>query len=65
MKKEITKEAIALRKLRELKGLDRKEASIILEVGHKTIESFENGRTQLSKERLSKYISLYGYSIED
>ena len=65
MKKELTKEAIAIRKLREIKGLERKEAGLLLEVSPKTIESFENGRNPLSREKLSKYISLYGFSTSD
>ena len=65
MQKEISKNALAIRKLREIKGLDRKEASVLLEVGHKTIESFENGRSPLTKEKLTKYIARYGFTTED
>ncbi len=65
MKKELTKEALAIRKLREIKGLDRREASVLLEISHKTIESFENGRNPLSKEKVAKYLALYGFSNAD
>ncbi|MBT3235334.1 MAG: helix-turn-helix transcriptional regulator [Bdellovibrionales bacterium] len=65
MNKELLKTGIAVRKLREIRGLNRKEASVLLEVGHKTIESFENGRNAISKEKLAKYLALYGFTNKD
>ncbi len=65
MEKLLTKEAIAIRKLREIRGLKRKEASVLLEVSHKTIEGFENGRRPLSQAKLVKYILLYGFKKAD
>lgn len=36
-------EGLALKKLREIKGVNRKEAGVLLGVSFKTIEKFENG----------------------
>ncbi len=58
-------EGIALRKLREIKGLDRKEAGSLLGVGYKTIEKFENGRTTLNRSRIDKIILSYGFLFDD
>lgn len=64
-KKEIQTEAIILRKLRELKGFSRKEASILLGLNFKAIERFENGRTNLNQGKIEKIINAYGYSYQD
>jgi len=65
MKKKISKNAIIIKKLREIKGLNRKEAGLLLEINHKTIESFENGRNPLTEKKIAKYIALYGFTKED
>lgn len=65
MEKEEQTDAIALRKLRELKGFSRKDAAIVLELGYKSIEKFENGRTTLNRTRIDKILMSYGYSHED
>ena len=36
-------EGLTLKKLRELKSLNRKEAGTLLDVSFKTVEKFENG----------------------
>ncbi len=59
------KDGLALRKLRELKKMSRKEACIVLGVNYKTIEKFENGRTKLLKKRIEKIIFAYGFKLED
>ena len=58
-------DGLALRKLRELKKMSRKEACILLELNYKSIEKFENGRTKLTKERLKSIIATYGFSAVD
>lgn len=58
-------EAIALRKLREIKGLNRKDAGVLLDVGYKTIEKLENGRTSLNKTRIEKTVLAYGLTYQD
>ena len=65
MKKEITKEALALKKLREIKGLDRKQAGVLLGVSFKTIEKFENGRTILTRPKITQILSGYDFSWKD
>lgn len=62
MIKNITKESLALKKIRALKGLSRKEASILVGVTHKTIEKMENGRTLMSDDKIRIYLSAYGIS---
>ena len=59
------KDGLALRKLRELKKMSRKEACIVLGVNYKTIEKFENGRTKLLKKRIDKIVLAYGFKFED
>jgi transcriptional regulator with XRE-family HTH domain len=61
MKNKLSKEALSLRKLRELIGMNRKEAGIKLGVSFKAIEKFENGRAKLSPTRVSEI--LRGYNI--
>lgn len=59
------KDGLALRRLRELKKMSRKEACIVLGVNYKTIEKFENGRTKLLKKRIEKITFAYGFKFED
>ncbi len=47
-------DAMVLRKLREIKGLSRKEAATLLDISHKAVEKFENERTILSRTRIDK-----------
>ena len=56
---------LALKKLREIKKLTRKEASILLEVSHKTIEGYENGRLGLSPIKINQILKNYGFKKED
>ena len=48
-------EAFALKKLRENKGLNRKQAGILLDITFKSVEKFENGRTILTPTKIEKY----------
>ena len=41
-------EALALRKLREIKGLNRKEAGVLLDVSNKTVEKLEERLAHIS-----------------
>ena len=59
------KDAMVLRTLREIKGLSRKDAALLLDIGHKAIEKFENGRTLLSRSRIEKTIRAYGLTYDD
>ena len=57
--------AITLRKLREIRGLSRKEAAILLNFSHKTIEKVENGRGGLKWPRVEQIIEAYQFTKED
>ena len=57
--------AVTLRRLREIRGLNRKEAAILLNLGHKTVEKFENGRTILDRTRIEQTVRVYGFTFED
>ncbi len=61
--KYLTREVIALRKLREdyLK-IDRKTASSLLEMTTKNLEKYENGRGNMTFEKLSYFLSKYKFS---
>ncbi len=65
MNNDIVKTALAIKKLREIKGLNRKAASVLLEIGHKSIERIENCRAPLNEERIVKYVSRYGFTMDD
>ncbi len=58
-------DAVTLRKLREIRGLNRKEAAVLLGTGHKSVEKFENGRTILNKTRIKQTVRVYGFTYED
>lgn len=58
-------EGLALKKLREIKGVNRKEAGVLLGVSFKTIEKFENGRTTLTRSKIDEILSGYGFSYDD
>ena len=61
----IKKEAIALRKLREIKGLDRKEAGIKLGINYKTVEAMENGRSTLTSTKINWVLKTYGFTYAE
>ncbi len=63
--KRMSVEVIALRKMRELKGLSRKEAGALFGLSHKTIEKMENGRSCLTQEKINRFICTYGFNRED
>ena len=65
MKNEGKGDAITLRKLRELKGINRKEAGILLGVSFKAIERFENGRGTLNKTKIDKVLLAYNLTYSD
>ena len=58
-------DAVTLRKLREIRGLSRKEAGVLLEICYKTVEKFENGRTILNKTRIEQIVRSYGFTYDE
>lgn len=58
-------DAVTLRKLREIKGLSRKEAAVLLGMNFKSVEKFENGRTIIDRSRIHKIILAYGFTYKD
>ena len=61
-KKMITNEVTALKKMREMKGLSRKDAAPLVGVTSKLIEQLENGRVELTKQKIAQYCSAYEFS---
>ncbi len=61
-KKVMTKEVTALRKMREMKGLSRKDAAPLVGVTFKLIEQLENGRVELTKHKIAQYCLAYGFT---
>ena len=61
-KKVITNEVTALKKMRELKGLSRKDAAPLVGVTFKLIEQLENGRVELTKKKIAQYCRAYGFT---
>lgn len=64
-KKTISDAAVTLKKMRDLKGLTRKQAGIIFNVTNKTIEKLENGRGKVDEQRLVTFAQGYGFNLED
>lgn len=65
MDEQWSSESLALKKLRELKGLTRKQAGVMLGLGFKSVEKFENGRTVLNPSKVDLILTAYGYSRKD
>ena len=64
-KKTLSDAAIVMRKMRKLKLLTRKQAGIIFNLSHKTIEKLENGRGIIDQPRLVAFAGGYGFTFED
>ena len=62
--KDIT-DSITLRKLREIRGLSRKDAGVLLNIGYKSVERFENGRGNLNRTRIETIVGVYGLTYGD
>ncbi len=58
-------DAITLRKLREIRGLSRKEVGVLLDLSRKSVERFENGRTLLGRIRIDNILRAYGLTHRD
>ena len=54
-----------LRKLREIRSLDRQQAAVLMGTTYKSIEKMENGRALMTKKRITSYLVAYGFSEED
>ncbi|MCC6138451.1 MAG: helix-turn-helix transcriptional regulator [Bdellovibrionaceae bacterium] len=65
MSKKIPNDAIILRKLREIKNLDRPQAAVLMGTTHKNIEKMENGRTLMTQKRVANYLTAYGISAKE
>jgi transcriptional regulator with XRE-family HTH domain len=63
--KQISDNAILLRKMRETKKITRKQAGILFNVSHKTIERLENGRGSISDEKLMVFANAYSFNLLD
>ena len=55
----ITPETIALRKIREYLGFDRKTAGLVLEKSPKQLEKIENGRVELTPLLIDHFLKSY------
>lgn len=60
-----TLEAKVLRHLRMSRRLSFRQASKILNISVATVAHIEHGRMNLSKQRLSKMLTAYGYTMEE
>ena len=56
-------ETLALRKMREILNLDRKQASILVEKSAKQLEKIENGFVELTPHLIKNFIKNYGFSF--
>ncbi len=60
----ITKECKVLRSMRRMKKISQDEASRLCGYSRPTIGHIENGRIELSKERIKHIVESYGYQFE-
>tara|TARA_Y100000296_G_C5143900_1_gene242590 strand:- start:697 stop:1317 length:621 start_codon:yes stop_codon:yes gene_type:complete len=65
MGKEVEEFSTVIRKMREIRGLTRKQAGVIFNLSHKTIEKLENGRGTIDEDRLLSFAKGYGFSNAD
>jgi len=63
--KQISDNAVLLRKMRETKKLTRRQAGILFNVSNKTIEKLENGRGHISDEKLMIFADAYSFNLYD
>lgn len=64
-RKEITKECQVLRSMRRMKSLSQDQASFLCGYARATIGHIENGRIELSNERIRHIVESYGYKYMD
>ena len=48
--------------MRILRGLTRKDAAPLVGLTYKTIEQVENGRVQLTQDKIDRYCTAYNFS---
>lgn len=58
----ITNDTVAIRKMRELRQYSRAQAGMLLNISAKQIEAIENGRVQLTDDRIDEFCSVYKVS---
>ena len=58
-------DALTLKTLREIRGLSRKEAGVLLGLNHKTVAKLESGGVVLHQNRIDKTVRAYGLTYED
>lgn len=63
--KTISKEALILKKIRELKLMSRSQAAILMGTTHKNIEKMENGRCDMTHKRVQSYLTAYNISQQE
>ena len=56
---------MTLRKMREIRGWNRKEAGIRVNLTFKSIEKLENGRGNIDERRLLAFAEAYGFNMND
>lgn len=61
----ISREAKAMKALRLLKGLSRKQAGELCGVSARAFEQLENGRNNMSYLRIQKYVSALGSNLDE
>lgn len=60
-----TKEAEALRRLREMRGLSVRKAADLLGISHTMVNHLEIGRANISEEYIEKFLKALNLSHED
>ncbi len=63
--KRITKEAIVLRHMRQMKKLSLSQAGAIIGITGSAIAHIEHGRMDLSRARIKTMVQAYGYTTDE
>ena len=56
---------LVIKKMRLIRGMTRNEAALIFSYSRSSIERIENGRSQLTKDKIQKFVEGYGFKMQE
>ena len=56
---------LVIKKMRLIRDMSRDEAALIFSYSRSSIERIENGRSQLTKDKIHKFVEGYGFKMQD
>ncbi|MCB0414243.1 MAG: helix-turn-helix transcriptional regulator, partial [Bdellovibrionales bacterium] len=64
-KQEPISDNLIIKKMRLIRGMSRNEAALIFSYSRSSIERIENGRSQLTKDKIQKFVEGYGFKMQE